>query len=111
HTPAPAGLTSAYVPSVFTLLSLLKKLRNIVTRPRFAPFAVLFFHRHGSGLGYGALVIEGEETAQDFLASRGADRVADTVVLGQGFDFVEVVTQVEVVPAVGVADGFIEFPM
>ena len=67
------------------------------------------FHRHGSGLGYGALVIEGEETAQDFFAGRGADRVADAVIFRQGFDFVEIVAEVKVVPAVSIADSVIEF--
>jgi hypothetical protein len=42
-------------------------------------------------LGRSALVIEGKQTAQDFLAGHGADRVADTVVLGQCLDLVEVV--------------------
>jgi len=35
------------------------------------------------------LAIEGEQTAQDLLTGYRADRVADAVVLGQGFDFVE----------------------
>jgi hypothetical protein len=57
------------------------------------------------------LVIEGKQTAQDFLAGHKADCVADAVVLGQGLNFLEVVTQVEDIPAVDVADGFIKFPV
>ena len=74
-------------------------------------FLPRFFCTGAASLGRGALVIEGEQTAQDFLTGRGANRVADTVVLGQGLNLVEVVAQVEVMPAVGVADGFIEYPV
>ena len=77
---------------------------------RFAPFAMLLLNWCGS-LGHSALVIKGEQTAQDFLAGHMADCVADAVVLGQGLNFLEVVTQVEDIPAVGVADGFIKFPV
>src|SRR5439155_6087740 len=81
------------------------------THPCFTPFAMLLCNWRSGGLGRGALVIEGEQTTQDFLAGRGADRVADAVVLGQSLNLVEIVAQGEVVPAVGVADGFIEFPV
>ena len=61
------------------------------------------------GLCCGAAVVFGEEAFEDFLAGGGADGVADTVVFGEGFDFDEIVAEVEVVPAVGVADGEVEF--
>jgi hypothetical protein len=47
---------------------------------------VLLLNQHG-GLGHGALVVKGEQTAQDFLTGHRADRIADEVVLGQGFGF------------------------
>ena len=53
-------------------------------------------------------MIKREQTAQDFFAGGRADRVADAVVFGQGFDFVEVVAEVEGLSPVRVADGFVE---
>ena len=57
----------------------------------------------------GALMILGQQALEDFFAGGGADGVADAVVFGEGFDFEEVVAEVEVGPAVGVADGEVEF--
>lgn len=54
-------------------------------------------------------MVEGEQTAQDFLAGGGADGVTDAVVLRQSFDFVEVVAEIQVGPAVGVTDGVVQF--
>ena len=54
-------------------------------------------------------MVFGEQAFEDFLAGGGADGVADAVVFGEGFDFDEVVAEVEVGPAVGVADGEVEF--
>ena len=56
-------------------------------------------------------MVEGEEALEDLLAGSGADGVADTVVFGKGLDFLEVVTEDEVLPAVGVADGGVESNM
>lgn len=36
-------------------------------------------------------MVEGEEAFEEFLAGLGADGVADAVIFGEGFDFVEVV--------------------
>ena len=82
-----------------------------------SPGVVVFFCRASVSWAFAVafsasrtrLVIERQQAAQDFFAGGGADRVADAVVFGQGFDFVEVVAEVEVLPAVGVADGFVEF--
>ncbi len=54
-------------------------------------------------------MVFGEQALEDFLAGGGADGVADAVVFGEGFDFDEVVAEVEIGPAVGVADGEVEF--
>ena len=54
------------------------------------------------------LVVQSQKTLEHFLTCCGADRVADTVVLGQGLDFDEVMAEVQVGPAVGVAHGVIE---
>ena len=54
-------------------------------------------------------MVEGEEAFQEFLAGIGGDGVADTVVFGEGFDFVEVMAEVEVGPAIGGEDGFVQF--
>ena len=56
------------------------------------------------GLGFGAGVVLGEQALEHLAAGSGADGVADAVVLGEGLDFVEAVFQVEVLPAVGIAD-------
>lgn len=61
----------------------------------------------GGLFGLGAVVVEGEEAAEDFLAGGGADGIPDTVVFRQGFDFVEVVVELEALPTVSVADGFV----
>lgn len=55
-----------------------------------------------------ALVVEVEEAGEEFFAGGGGDGVAGAVVFGEGFDFVEVVAEGEVGPAVGVADGVVE---
>jgi hypothetical protein len=47
--------------------------------------------------------------ARNFLAGRGADRKADAIILRERFNVVQIVAEVEVVPAIGVADGAIEF--
>jgi hypothetical protein len=55
----------------------------------------LGFVRDCSGLQGGAAMVFGEEAFEDFLAGGGADGVADAVVFGEGFDFMEVVAEVE----------------
>ena len=53
-------------------------------------------------------MVLGEQALEHFAARAGADGVADAVVLGEVFNFVEVVRQVEVLPAVSIADGEVE---
>jgi len=53
-------------------------------------------------------VVFGEEAFEDFLAGGGADRVANAVVFGETVDLMEVVAEVKVGPAVGIADGDVE---
>jgi len=49
------------------------------------------------------------EQAFEHLAAGGwADGVADTVVLGEGFHFVEAVVEIEVLPAIGIEDRYVE---
>lgn len=59
-------------------------------------FAAFLFRRYGCGgfLG-GALVVQGQEAFEDLFAGVGADGVADTVVFGKGFDFIEAVVKGE----------------
>lgn len=56
-------------------------------------------------------MVEGKEAAQDFFARVGTDRVADAVVFGQVFEFVEVVIKTNVGPAVGGEDGLVHLSM
>jgi len=56
-----------------------------------------------------SLVVEGKEAFQELLARVRRDCVADTVVSGEGFDFVEVVAEVQVGPTVGSKDSFVQF--
>ena len=64
--------------------------------------------RCGGGLGFGLDVIQGEEAAQDFFAGGGANCVANAAVLGKCLDLVEVVTEIEVLPFVGVPNCDVE---
>jgi len=43
-----------------------------------------------SFLGLGANVVQGEQPAEELFAGGGTDGVAEAVVFGEGFDFVEV---------------------
>lgn len=52
-----------------------------------------------------------QQPFEDFLAGGGAEGVADAVVFREGFDLVKVVAEIEIGPAVGVADGAVEFPV
>lgn len=77
---------------------------------------VIFGFRSSLGLiGCGGLLlggppeVQGEQSFEDFLAGGWAYCKAEAVVFGEGFEFVEIVAQIEVGPAVGVADGDIEF--
>ena len=54
-------------------------------------------------------MVQRKQEAQDFFAGGGADGVADAVILGKGFYFVEVMIEGKVMPAVSVADGEVEF--
>ena len=71
----------------------------------------LFLGRNSCGenclLGLGAVVVESEEAAEDFFAGSGADGVADSIVFGKGFDFVEGMIELEVMPAIGITNGFV----
>lgn len=60
-------------------------------------------------LSRSAPVVFGEQAFEDFFTGGGADGVADAVVFGEGFDFDEVVAEIEVGPAVGVTDGEVDF--
>ena len=62
-----------------------------------------------------AFVVELQETGEEFFAGGGGDGVAGAVVVGEGFDLVEVVAEVDggavgagLAPAVGGEDGLIE---
>ena len=59
-------------------------------------------------LGLGVGVVLAEQALEHLAAGGGADGVADTVVLGKGLDLVEVVLQVKVLPAVGIANRNVE---
>ena len=59
-------------------------------------------------LGLGSGVVFYEESTEDFASGGGADRIADTIVLGKGLDLVEVVLQVQVLPTVGIANREVE---
>ena len=70
---------------------------------------------NGRCLGYGILhrgsgsgMVFAEQALEHHAAGGGADGVAEAVVLGKGLDLVEVVLQIEVVPAVSIADGDVE---
>ena len=54
-------------------------------------------------------MIEGEEPAEDFFAGGGADGVADTVVLGDVSTSWKSWPRSRSLPAVGIADGEVEF--
>jgi hypothetical protein len=54
-------------------------------------------------------VVQGEQPTEEFFSGGGADSVAEAVVFGEGFDFVEVMLQREILPSVGIADGEVEF--
>ena len=54
-------------------------------------------------------MVQGEEAAQNFLAGSGADRKADAIILRERFNVLQIVAEVEVPPAISVADGAIEF--
>ena len=57
-----------------------------------------------------ALVVEGEEAAEEFFARGGADGVADAVVFGERLDLVVVVAEGDLAgPAVGGEHGFVQF--
>jgi len=56
-------------------------------------------------------VVEGEEAGEEGFAGGGGDGVAGAVVFGEGFDFLEIVGQGEVLPAVGGEDGLVEGDM
>ena len=57
----------------------------------------------------GALMVEGEEAAEEFLSGGGADGVADAVVFGERLDFVEVVAEGDLArPTVGGEHGFVQ---
>lgn len=55
------------------------------------------------------MIVEREQAAQRFFAGGGAYRVADAVVFGQRFDFVEIVAKIEIAPPVSVADHPVKF--
>lgn len=55
-----------------------------------------------------AEAVEGGEAGEDFEAGGFGDGVAEVVVRGKIGDGVEGVAQVEINPAVGVADGFVD---
>jgi hypothetical protein len=56
-------------------------------------------------------MVQGEEAFEEFLAGGGGNSVADAVVFGEGLDLNEVVAEVEIGPAVGGEDGFVQFAM
>ena len=57
----------------------------------------------------GALVVEGEEEAEEFLSRGGGDGVADAVVFGERLDFLEVVAEGDLAgPAVGGEHRFVQ---
>ena len=76
-------------------------IERILNRLKQAPLAIIFlgfagsfscgFGWFGGGLLGGALVVEGQQAFEDFLAGGGDDGVADAVVFCQGFHLVEVV--------------------
>ena len=53
-------------------------------------------------------MVFGEQTLDHFAAGSGANGIADTVVLGEGLDFVEAVLKIEILPAVFIADRDVE---
>lgn len=56
-------------------------------------------------------MVEGKEAGEEGFAGGGGDGVAGAVVFGEGFDFLEIVGQGEVLPAVGGEDGLVEGDM
>ena len=60
------------------------------------------------GLGFVTGVVLAEQVLEHLAAGGGADGVADTVVLVKGLDLAEVVIQVKVLPALGIADRDVE---
>ena len=63
----------------------------------------------GNILSGSAAMVFGEQAFENFFAGGGADGVADAVVFGEGFDFDEIVAEVETIQTVSVADGDVEF--
>ena len=53
-------------------------------------------------------MVLGEQALEHLLTCGMADCVANAVILGEGLDLVEVVLQVEVLPAVGITHGEVE---
>ena len=60
------------------------------------------------GLGFATGMVLAEQVLEHLAGGGGADGVADTVVLVKGLDLVEVVLQVKVLPALGIADRDVE---